>query len=183
MKRSKLYHLFYNLPLNPPHSLWLASEFLNIPHHPASPLLTLPPPSSPICSSASPALCLYRGWWGISILAWSICSDVVQREGPALIYYTCQLNFWRYILIHKGWVLYAGCVSASLILISWCISDHAECLSDFFFTWWKTHCWWRFIIYSRGYEKDTLEENERLLLLRAHIVMFVWIFFSNILVV
>lgn len=132
MKRSKLYHLFYNLPLNPPHSLWLASEFLNIPHHPASPLLTLPPPSSPICSSASPALCLYRGWWGISILAWSICSDVVQREGPALIYYTCQLNFWRYILIHKGWVLYAGCVSASLILISWCISDHAECLSDFF---------------------------------------------------
>lgn len=52
----------------------------------------LPSPLAPLCSSASPSLCLHRGWWRIKPLAWPICSDVVQGEGPAFIYVTSQLN-------------------------------------------------------------------------------------------
>lgn len=127
-----------------------------IPDHPSS--LCLTPthpssPSSPLCSSASPPLCLYRGWWG-SAMAWSICSDVVQRKGPALIYYTCQLNVWRYILTNKSWILYAGSESNSLILISFCVGD---CVTEHWVT--SAHgdrdCWWRLNMYN-SYEKDIL---------------------------
>lgn len=85
---------------------------------------------------------LVGNWWG-SALAWSICSDVVQREGPALIYYTCQLNVWRYILTNKSWILYAASEAASLILISSFIGD---CATEHWVT--SAHsdrdCWWMF---------------------------------------
>lgn len=106
---------------NSPRSFWW------IPDHPSSPFLTHCAPLPP------PPQYLYRGWWGISVLAWSIFLDVVQREGPDLIYYTCQLNFWRCTLMHRGWIMYAGCVFISLIIIS----GHATEYDDFC-TWWKT---------------------------------------------
>lgn len=128
LNRGTEFHLSYNLCQTLPA---LFGEFLTIPHHPASLLLTR---AHPLCSSASsPSVFIQRlvGNYRSSLIHFL---DVVQREGPDLIYYTCQLNFWRCTLMHRGWIMYAGCVLISLIIIS----GHATVYDDFC-TWWKTH--------------------------------------------
>lgn len=149
-------HLSFNLPWSlPTLSEWPVNSWpslIALSH----PFLTLP---HPLCSSTYPSPCLYRGWWGISILAWSICFNVVQWEGPALIYFTCQKkNFWRYsVNTHRLGTVWC-CVSAPLILISLFFLCSSHTVTSIL----KSHCWRRLIIYSRRMRTIYSREKYRL---------------------